>query len=736
MPRAALSILHSGLLALSGPPLQEVDEAGRDDDAEAQERQDREEKPVDVAPVVVTPTRGGESLLEIPAALSVVDARELARTLPQNTPDALAAEPGVVMQKSHQGGGSPVVRGRTGKDVLLLIDGQRFSNTTFRRNHQYLSTVDSFALGSVEIVRGPASVLYGSDAMGGAVNLLLRRREVEGLDDWGGRLFTQYETANRAWISHAGAEGETDGLGWLAGITTRDFDDLRAGRVGEDPIHAVDVNGRQVPTGYRERAFNLALSKPLTDHDTIDFAMLYGRQWNVPTSDRLIPNEKDPAPSDLVRKVDPQRLRWYELRLRHEDEGATLESLQAIASLNAPEETRHRVRSSTPTLLELEQDSLTAPGISLQGGIRWREENLLTIGAEAYFERVDSEARTLDTTDGSWTVEPTGRYPDGARYDTFGVFAQDEWKLGGGFEWINGLRYSRIEVALDFDGLMVGSAGPFGRFDEVYDDVTFATGLSRRLDEETTVWGSLARGFRAPNLDDLAVVGDFAAGERVPSFDVDPEKVWNLEVGATHLGEPTRAGIAGAVAFYRDLLTNRFAFTQGGQDFFVVDNAGRATIYSIETWLDRQLCESDAGARHSLFFQAFASFGRNETDGEPVSKVPPPEAMLGHRMEGGASSKPGDAAARWIDAPWFLELFARGALAQQRLAAVDELDPRIPIDGTPPWWTLNLRSGANVARGVWIYAGLENLFNYRYRTHGSGIDASGRSFTVGVDWRF
>jgi len=682
---------------------------------------------LDVAPVVVTPTRGPEPLLEVPQAISVVDERKLRRLMPQNTPDALREEPGLAIQSSNQGGGSPILRGRSGKDVLIAIDGQRFSNSTFRRNHQYLNTIDLFAIGSIEVARGPASVLYGSDAMGGAINLLARRREIEGHWDAGGRLRFQYDSANEGVVAHADAEVEADGWGVFSGLTARDLGDLEAGSVG-DPIGAVDTGGRQVPTAYREQAANVSVVRRLGEHDTLDFVTLYSRQWSVPASERVIPNEKNPSPTDLEREFDPQRLRWMTLRWRHRHPGATVEAVQAVASLNAPVEGRERVRAATPTVRTFERDELTAPGFSLQTALAWAPRHRLTVGGEGYFETVDSSAYDFDYATGVRTDRPTGRYPDGAEYDTLGLFVQDEWKLGGGFEWVNGVRWSRIRADLDFEGLTVGSAGPFGAFDETWNDVTFATGLSRQLDESRSVYGSVSRGFRAPNLDDLAAVGDFAAGNRVPSFDVDPEKVWNLEIGANHRDAATRAGGAVAVAFYRDLLVNEYAFTLAGEDYFVVDNSDHAVIWSFEAWVEQQVIAADArGWSHWLLFQGFANFGRNTSADEPVSKVPPPEAMVGWRVEGEGGGR---------RLPWRFETFARGALEQDRLAAVDELDPRIPEDGTPAWWTLNFRGGVRAARGLWLTAGLENVFNYRYRIHGSGIDAPGRSLVAAVEWIF
>ena len=733
----------SALVAFVAPP--RFQDPGKDPQkAKVDERKDV----VEVAPVVVTPTRGDDGLLDVPQAVSVVDQKKIGRLMPQNTPDALREEPGLVIQNSNQGGGSPILRGRSGKDVLLLIDGQRFSNSTFRRNHQYMSTVDSFALERIEVTRGPASVLYGSDAMGGAINMLLHQTALDGVNGFGGRIHTQYDSVNDGWTNRVEGDAEIDGWGAFAGMTWRHFGDLEPGRVGSNPIYPVDVDGEQVPTGYREQAANVAITRQVTEHDAIDFALLYARQFNVPTSERIIPNEKEPNPADQSRDTDPQRLRWWEMRWRHEDRGSTVETAQAIVSLNAPVEGRRRVRNSTPDVLTVERDEIVAPGVSLQTGIRWDETHLLTVGGEAYFESIESESNTFDSTTGQWTKNPTGRYPDGSDYDTFGVFLQDEWHFADDWEWVNGLRYSRISVDLDFDGLTVGTVGPFDEFDEVYEDVTFATGLVRHLDEATSFYASISRGFRAPNLDDLAVVGDFAAGNRIPNFDLDPETVMNYEIGGNHYTPERRAGMAIAYANYQDLFTNQFAFTLAGEDYFVVDNADRAGIWSGELWIDEQLFLDDCRNRHSAFFQAFASFGRNYTADEPVSKIAPPEGMLGYRIESAPPQVVANPAAGtttgtstgadWFGAnwPWSCETFARGALAQRRLAEADKADPRFPNSGTPAWWTLNFRASANVAPNVWVTAGVENIFNYRYRSHGSGIDAPGRNLFVGIDLRF
>lgn len=688
------------------------------------EEQEKEVPPVHLDEIRVTAERLPPRDRILPPSLRVVDAEALRDRPVLSVPDALEGEPGVVVQKTALGGGSPIVRGRTGKEVLLLVDGQRFNNSTFRRNNQYLNTLDLNAVDRMEVIYGPASVAFGSDAMGGAVNVITRRWEPSGADAIHGRILERYESADRGLTHHLGLEGELGGFGFTGGITYKDLDDLRAGRHG-DPAGAVDTRGRQVPTGYREHAASFSLTRRLSALDTLDLLVLESRQEDVPRSDRLIPNAKQPDPPDLFREYDPQVLRWYALRWRRRDPGAFLESLTVTASLDNPREGRNRIKASSPDTLRKEEDEVTVPGFSARVGLRPSMEHLLTAGLEGYFEKVDSSARTEDLSTGAVTVEPFGRYPDGARYQSLGFYVQEEWRITDRVRWTNGIRGSWFRVHLDLEGLAVGPLPPFGSLTERYDDVTFATSLTGRVSEHTDLYGSLSRGFRAPNLHDLGTVGDFASGNRIPNLDLDPESVWNLEVGARRKTERIAAGAALSTAWYRDLFDDRYVFTDQGEDYFRVENTARAVLYSLETWMEAKVHVSGGGAPvHALFARAFLNRGRNRTEREPLSKVPPPSGTLGYRLEAGSGDK------------WFAEAYLRGALPQHRLSASDEADPRIPVDGTPAWWTANLRAGWTPTPGFRLVLALENLFDRRYRVHGSGIDAPGFDALLSLAWFF
>ena len=185
--------------------------------------------------VLVTATRRADASFDVPWSTSVTGADEITRDRVRRTlPDALLDLPGVMVQKTGYGQASPFIRGFTGYHTVLLVDGIRVNNSTFRSGpNQYWATVDALSVDRLETVRGPASVLYGSDAVGGVVNAVLRRRTTfEPGFHSGARAYLRYATAENSFTTRAEFEGNADRLGFLAGFNYKAYDDFRAGDDG------------------------------------------------------------------------------------------------------------------------------------------------------------------------------------------------------------------------------------------------------------------------------------------------------------------------------------------------------------------------------------------------------------------------------------------------------------------------------------------------------------------------
>jgi outer membrane receptor protein involved in Fe transport len=163
--------------------------------------------------IVVTATRIAETAGDLPYATVSFDRRTLEEATPRTLPELLREESSIMVQKTALGQGSPFIRGFTGFRTMLLVDGFRLNNATFRDGpNQYWNTVDAWSLENLELVKGPTSAQYGSDAVGGTVHARTVRPRFDGEGKPVAFLTAAYRHAT-AEASHAG-RGETGaGLG-------------------------------------------------------------------------------------------------------------------------------------------------------------------------------------------------------------------------------------------------------------------------------------------------------------------------------------------------------------------------------------------------------------------------------------------------------------------------------------------------------------------------------------------
>lgn len=678
-----------------------------------------------LSPVVVTAERHESSILEAPQSISVVTSEDIAGHGGQTTPDAIDEEPGVWVQKTALGGGSPFIRGLTGKQVLILVDGVRFNNSTFRFGpNQYLNTIDPGVIEKIEVVRGPGSVLYGSDALGGVVNVFTHRRGAFGElpepgADW--KLVQQYSSADRGWIGRLELEGGSGSVGWTLGASLKSFGDLRAGR-GESPVGLVDTNGVQSPSGYSESDFNASLRWLLAPRQELRLFYMFCRQEDVPRCDRAIASDYVTNPERYF--YDPQQSSFGYLEYESQGLGA-LDSFKATVSWNDQLEGRERRRSSW-TYTRFEEDEVRTVGLAAQLGMKPLGRHRLTLGVETYADSISS-AR-WDVQDGGGTTVRYPRFPDGSSYSSLGVYMRDELALSERIELGLGVRYSRFEASMDFGGYTFPVIGPLGEVSETYSDVTWSLDCILRLGEKASLYANIARGFRAPNMDDLAVNGDWSSGYDVPNPYLDPEKVINYELGVKY-EDPASRSAAGASLFYAnysDLIQREYldpgadGIPATTDDIYHFDNVAKAVMYGGELWGKVRVHETTSDTWHVFGCLSYV-YGQDLTADVPLSKIPPLNGRLGVRRE---------QQGKWLEA------FLEGASKQDRLSPADENDVRIPDGGTPAWMTVNVRGGLELSRGVRFWWGAYNLGDIRYRVHASGLDAPGLNVVTRLEWRF
>src|ERR1044072_4373636 len=484
--------------------------------------------------VTVTPGRGlPQEVFQVPQSPVVVTEDEIARRYANILPQALRDVPGVHIQQTTSGQGSPFVRGLTGQQVLHLINGVRFNNSTFRPGaNQYTALIEHDFADRIEVVRGPGSTQYGSDSLGGTINVLTRTPR--GSDNFGvqGNVNTYFASADLSAGLSTTISGGSTNWGFVAAASGCRTQDLRPGG-GLDSHSVVTrllgisskfLGDRLQDTAYGQYNANAKLQFKASDADVLSFEYLRGTQLGLRRYDQL-----NGGIGNLLNSFDPQVLDF--LTARYDRIGAgPFESVSAIFSYNGQRDDRRSqsinnaqgLRSRISDELNLDR----AFGYQAQATTRIKRSHALTFGAEFYDERITSRKQDFSFSNATLAftnvADVRARFPNGSTYRTLGLFAQDIATLVPQRLTAHlGIRYSLFNYKQTSAGNPLDASGrsTVPNVEENFDDVTFNTGLTFTINRHFNLTGNVSRGFRAPNVNDFATTGLSGLG-----FEVSPDE--------------------------------------------------------------------------------------------------------------------------------------------------------------------------------------------------------------------
>ncbi|WAS94010.1 TonB-dependent receptor [Nannocystis punicea] len=680
-------------------------------------------------------------------AASVVTRRDLEERLPRSAPDALRFEPGVYVQQTAHGQGSPYVRGLTGQQTVMMFDGIRLNNSTFRYGpNQYFFTIDSRTLQKLEVLRGASSTRYGSDAMGGALlaTPIDPALEAGGPRGWYGH--------SKAMMRTGTADGEIGGraqldvgykgkVGLFGGVGYRDVGLLRAGgkllspstgQPVKSPLFAAD-GVTQRGTGFREFTADARLVYQVNDKHRLTLGYYDYRQFDAPRTDRCPPVT---APQSECLTYDEQFRTLVYGAYDVQDGPAAAETVRWTVSYQHQHERRRFDRGADSTYRIIGRDEVYSLGTGLNIGTKnfrlARGVDLkVNYGLDAYFDTLRSQAWNTFL-DVGITTPTTSQYASGSRYLTSGVWTEATLRL-----------FDRVELRAGGRGSLVVAKAPgnldpmVGRrpIDQTWGGGVAGGGVAVRLLDGVRWITNLDQGFRAPNLDDLTSRQATGAGQQYENPNLRPERALSLETGFKIERPRIELQLFAFQSWIDRLITRvRFDRDQCPPD----DNICGAAIYNVTL-------ANIAGTSHirgvdgavRLFLpkgfgmRATAAYtwgdGPNPVAGldpvrVPLSRIPPlngtVEINWRHRLGLFAST-----ALRW-------------ARPQTRLTETDKNDQRIPLGGTPGFAVLDLRAGYRLQPHALVVLVLENVTNAAYRYHGSSINGPGRGLNVLIEVGF
>lgn len=642
--------------------------------------------------IVVVGQRYETSLTDRPEAISFKNFRQLKSQVPMNMPDAMADMPGVFMQKTNHGGGSPFIRGLTGYHTLILIDGVRLNNAIFRSGpNQYLNTVDPLIIDQIEVLRGPGSVQYGTDAIGGTI--YLRSKEPQ-FSHMGlrvkGSLYGKWMSRNMEKTGRAELQLATQKFALTAGISRKDFGNIVAG----GSLRELDY------TSYDEYSTDLKAQYKLGPNQKLSLAWQHHKQNDVKLYHKLITGEYS------TYEFDPQQRDLIYLRHEISRDHSIFSGFRSILSLHQSDETRKKQKAGSGDLFT-DHDQARSYGFTFEcltdvGGY-WKG----VTGFDVYYDRVSSSTLKTDLISGTDSTK-RGLYPARSSISNMSVFSLHTLDIGK-FQLNGGVRYNHFIIGLT---------------DEVFGDLSInpnalvgSIGTSYRVLRNTDIFFSINKAFRAPNINDVSSFGIADFRYEIPNFELAPEKSLNKELGI----KTNLKYISGALHIYHNRLTNLMANVKtsfNGQDsiegvkVYMRENVGKAFIRGIEGELQIRPLRYLSINSYLVY-----TYGHNATRNEPLRRIPPVNGLVGLHF----------------DLVKNLEIVTEWQFAgkQDRLSSGDIDDSRIPEGGTSAWNVFNCRLSYYIA-GLRINTGLLNIFNEAYRTHGSGVDGIGRNIFISL----
>lgn len=637
----------------------------------------------------------------------VLDRQKLRRGPYRTTPQALREIPGVMVQETSHGQGSPYIRGFTGFRNLFTIDGIRLNNSVFRSGpNQYWNTVDPYLIQRLVVEKGTSGVLGGSDAIGGSVNAVTR----SALDyDANGSALYRVSSAEN---SHQGRLESgirvTEDFAVLAGLTRKHFGDLRGGQ---------DI-GLQRNTGYEEWDVDLKLEQRLPDDAALALAYQQSSLADVPRTHRTVFSRSFAGTAvggELQRSLDQRRQLAY-LQLRDTTVNEWIDQLTLSASWQQQDEARYRERTGA----RFDHQGFTVNTLGLWA----RAESDSRIGRLAYgVDYYRDFVRSYSS--GSAIQGPVG---DDASYDLLGVYLQDRVSLTPRWDWSVGGRYnySAARAGSVRDPLTTARTSISRSWNSAVGDTRLLwKAVPERLDWLFTV----AQGFRAPNLSDLTRFDISRSGEtETASFDLEPEKYLSFETGLRWRQPRATAELNSFYTIIDDQIV-RFPTGAmiGGMPEVTKGNVGDGYVQGIELGLAWEAVE-----QWTLFGNLAWVEGRVDTfptaapvvRREYLDRLMPLTGQLGLRWES-------------RDDRWWSEALGVIAADADKLSTRDAADAqRIPPGGTPGYAIMHLRGGWNVTKNFSASAAVENLFDADYRIHGSGQNMPGRNFILELTARF
>lgn len=718
--------------------------------------------------IVLSVFKKSEKTNRIAEQIAVVSSKEIQKISPQTSADLLATIPGIKVQKSQFGGGSPVIRGMESNRVLLVVDGVRMNNAIYRKGHLQSSiSVAPNMLDKIEVVFGPSSVLYGSDALGGVIHYYTKTPKLSAEEEVKSQFFSRFSSVNQEITSHVSAELRFSNWASLTSISFSDFGDLQSGsrrshgfkdwgkvfyysenRYGnytENPT----VNPRPEVlknTGYHQTDFLQKFFIPLSKNTDLKINLQYSTSSNIPRFDRLI-EFKNNSLKFAEWNYGPQNRFLLSSQFLIHPNKKWLESGSITGAYQQIKESRiQRKFGSLDRSFREELVNVFSVNGDFSVSLTQDKKRVLSYGFEFTYNDVISKSfgKTLVVSNGQINGSSSGfkvqsRYPDGgSNYLSSSAYIAYRQDLNSKTTLNTGLRFTNTTLhALWLDQTFMHL--PETNITAVNSAVTATIGYVYRPGKNWQLNSVVSSGFRSPNIDDIGRVREKSGNISIPNIHVNPEFAYNVEIGLQKYFNDKKFRV-GANVYYslldnyiqRDFVYNTDGSTKqvqfDGEFGNAITNQNKGTAYVFGYTLS--YLGKISSTINSSGFITYTK-GRTYDTKEPMSSIPP---LFGRVEINYKKDKIEFGAALKFNSKKDIEDFnITEGIDNHDLTPI--VDPNAILDsdkyyGSPSWMTIGLTSNYLLSDTFSIQARLDNIFDEHYIEFASGISAPGRNASI------
>lgn len=689
---------------------------------------------------VISANKRYQAKEEVPNRIVSITANDIKLNDPQTSADLIASSGEVFVQKSQLGGGSPMIRGFSANRILIVVDGVRMNNAIFRSgNLQNVISIDPNSVEKSEVVFGPGSVIYGSDAMGGVMDFqTLTTKFSDTGNVFKANAMIRYSSANQEITPHVDFTFGSKKFSSVTSLTFSRFSNLRMGANGpseylrndyvdtENGVDKMVVNTDpkvQKYSGYENYSLMQKFGYRFNKSVSLEYSLMYSTTSDVPRYDRLIQRTDESTLRYARWDYGPQKWMMNRLGLNINSPNSIFDNLKVTLAMQNFEESRIDRKFNDPfERTRTETVDLFSANLDFDNAISGR--TTLFYGLESVYNLVGSTG----IKDSAGVVNPTStRYPNDSRYYSNSGYINVQVNHSKKTSVSYGLRYNHIGIIAQLDTNYYKNPET-SRIDQNTGALTGSIGTAYRPNSSWQLNGNVSSGFKAPNIDDMAKVFDSQPGlVVVPNSQLKPEYLYSVDMlAAKKFGAQKQymAEVSGFYSYLVDAIVQR-PFEVNGQDSIMYDgtlsevqalvNVGSAFITGFNVRLAAKIDKNWSSSASITY-----TYGKDD-EGFFLRHVSPLFANA-HAIYEYKKLR--------MDA----YVTYNGQISNDRMAPTELAKADIYINDSngnlysPSWYTLNLKSSVVVSKNLMLTLGVENITDQRYRAYSSGIASPGFNF--------